>query len=471
MRMVNRFLILLVALLTVASMLSLGKASQIRGMESPQSSLFQGNFLTYLPFLAKSYGYTNAIQPFGVQIGDLADATALRLSQEVGASWVRVGVSWSRLEPANLTQENFNWSLYDAGFAAAAGRGLTLLVTISDNPSWAAETTCGPITSALLKDFASFLQALVARYSKPPYNAHYWELYNEPDNTNTQNNIYVDRSWLGGCWGWKGKEYGEMLKVAYPAIKAADPQAKVVLGSLAHDWFTTEGGPFDERFLDDVLDPAKGNAGAYFDLLGFHYYPAFRDRWEQYGKDVIGKANYLKDTAAKYGVDKPMMVTEIGMWSAHGDGNEEVQGDYVVQAFTRGMVANLRSLIWFTLVDGSGSGDWGYGLLKVDLSTKPAYTAYRAVSDLLRGATFKGPMPGLPSSMEGYVFIMLDGKERCVLWSTQDGATALAFAGSRATVTDKYGRATEYTDGSDGSWDGRVTISVTKSPIYLDVTQ
>lgn len=83
-----------------------------------------------------------------------------------------------------------------------------------------------PSPPAYLPKFASFLSALVNRYSKPPYNVHYWEIYNEPDNTD------VNRAWLGGCWGGKGKEYGDMLKTAYPAIKAADPDAEVMLGSI-----------------------------------------------------------------------------------------------------------------------------------------------------------------------------------------------------------------------------------------------
>lgn len=130
------------------------------------------------------------------------------------------------MEPSNTTPGNFNWSAYDGGFADASAKGLLPLVNISGNPDWAATTSCGPISPAYLPEFASFLSALVNRYSKPPYNVHYWEIYNEPDNTD------VNRAWLGGCWGGKGKEYGDMLKTAYPAIKAADPDAEVMLGSI-----------------------------------------------------------------------------------------------------------------------------------------------------------------------------------------------------------------------------------------------
>jgi hypothetical protein len=79
---------------------------------------------------------------------------------------------------------------------------------------------------------------LVARYSVPPYNVKYWELWNEPD---------VDPALAGliggdipfGCWGdstdpyYGGGYYAEMLKAVYPRIKAADPQAQVARGRIA----------------------------------------------------------------------------------------------------------------------------------------------------------------------------------------------------------------------------------------------
>ena len=435
-----------------------------RTAEPPRRAVSQAATSVYLPTLVRNSNFIEVVAPFGVQMPDLIDAN-LTAVQQMGTTWVRVGLSWSDVEPSNTSPENFNWGVYDAGFAAAAERGLAPVVTITGNPAWAAATTCGPVYAERMQEFASFLFSTVLRYSRPPYNVRYWELYNEPDNADPV------RSWLGGCWGGKGKEYGEMLRLAYPTIKAADPQAKVVLGSLAHDWFTTEGGPFDAGFLDDVLDIGKGNAGAFFDLLGFHYYPAFRLRWESYGNEVIGKTTFFRNKLSAYALNKPIVVTEISMWSGAGQGSsEDLQSDYVPQAFARAIAADLKFFIWFTLTDYN---DWEYGLLRKDSSKKPAYTAYTAAANQLRGSSYKGPflLGGIrPNNTEGYTFTSLSGKERHVIWATEQGSTLLTFPASRVVSTDKYGNATELTDGSDGNWDGKLIVTVTKSPIYLDVT-
>ncbi len=467
MRIAGKLLLVLVVTIIMAMpVISFGNDYQLRAMEPSQRSFSQGEALTYLPFLAKSYYHANSIFPLGVQVGEVRDNSALSVIQQVGAGWARVALSWSTVEPSNTSPENFNWSAYDAGFVAAAEKGIQLLVNVTGNPSWAADSSCGPISPVNLQEYTSFLQALVSRYSQAPYDAHAWELYNEPDNTDINN-----RSWLGGCWGGKGKEYGDVLKAAYPAIKAADPQAQVAVGSLAYDWFTSQGGPFDERFLDDLVDPAKGNASAYFDLLGFHYYPAFRALWEPYGSDVIGKTTYLRNKLASYGTNKPMIVTEISMWSgsSHG-GSDELQSDYVLQAYARGMAADLRFLIWFTLADYD---DWGYGLVKQDLSLKPAYAAYKVLASMMRGYNYKGlfKVAGLqPAGVEGYTFGLPDGRERHMVWATTDSPVSLRFTASRILLTDKYGATTRLLDLADGSQDGRINVFVTGRPMYIDIT-
>lgn len=467
----------LVALMLAAMVLlgSQGEWAFLKGPFGPTSPGTQGTGslraqaaatnTIFMPFLAKNYAQGPSV--LGIDMGDPTDDTKARLVAEASAKWIRVTLVWSAIEPSNTTPENFIWTEYDLMFARVAQFGLSPIVVVTGNPSWAADTTCGPINRTSLQEFGQFLSAIVSRYGQAPYGFKYWELYNEPDNTD------VNRAWLGGCWGGKGKEYGDMLKTAYPAIKAADPNAEVMLGSLAYDWFTTDAakGPFEERFLDDVIDPLKGNARAYFDLVGFHYYPAFRTRWETFGTDVMGKAKYLRDKLGNYGVVKSMAVTEINMWSgaAHG-GSEELQSDYVVQAYSRGMAADLVFLIWFNLVDYN---DWEYGLLKQDLSRKQAYTAYKVMANMLNGYSYSGLFRYTgtkPVDVEGYTFTLPNGKERHTVWATVNDTRWVSFAGSKAVVTSKLGIAFELTDAEDGIPDGKVTFSVTQRPVYVDIT-
>ena len=49
-------------------------------------------------------------------------------------------------------------------------------------------------------------------------------------------------------WGPYGADYAQMLCAVYPAVKAASPNARIVLGGIAYDWFQEDGGPFVRGF-------------------------------------------------------------------------------------------------------------------------------------------------------------------------------------------------------------------------------
>lgn len=421
---------------------------------------------TYLPLLAKTYAL-GAPSVLGIDSGEPIDDARLRMVAEAGGKWIRVSLLWSTIEPSNTTPDNFNWSIYDPMFARVAQWGLSPIVIVTGNPSWAADTTCGPINRTSLQEFGQFLAALVSRYGRPTYQVKYWELYNEPDNSNS-----IKYAFLGGCWGNNGREYGQMLQAAYPAIKTADPGANVVLGSLAYDGFSDNmNGIFIRGFLDDVLDRQKGNGGAFFDTLGFHYYSLFHVFWDPYGRDLIGKANFLRSKLASYGLSKAMILTEIGQPSGTSgtyQGNDEMQSDYVVKAFVRSMAADIKVAIWFSLADYDNQK---LGLVDNNLSPKLSYQAFGALSTLLSGAIYNRPVdtttyPGV----EGYVFTVPGGTtEKWVLWASGDSAVTVTLPGLRARVVDKLGRASILNDDDDGHMDGRLNVRVTSSPVYLEV--
>ena len=94
----------------------------------------------------------------------------------------------------------------------------------------------------------------------------------------------------GAIFGHNPQAYVDILSAIYGPMKAADPQAQIVFGGLAYDWFilSPTDGPFVEDVVDDVL--ALGG-GAYFDVMNFHFYSIHHVRWDACGTGIIGKAN------------------------------------------------------------------------------------------------------------------------------------------------------------------------------------
>ncbi len=366
---------------------------------------------------------------YGVWLADSMEGGPIL--RDANAQWVTLFVNWSSVEQV---QGQYDWSNWDSVLGKAATEGYQVVLTINGNPSWAADTNCGPIRQEHLADYAAFLSAAVRRYSAPPFNIKYWSLYNEPDNTDS-----VNFSWLGGCWGNAGNPnaapgaggaaYANMLKQVYPAMKAANPDVYVVLGGLAYDYFIDlDGGIFDPAFLDDLL---AAGGGDYFDVINFHYYPfGFQVRWEpepfdRYNRHVAYKARWLANEVYRVtGQRKPIMNTETGETSHNKDGIPDYRRQIlaIYQSFLEGQMVNVYPTIWFTGIDLQFSISYDhrrYGLLNLDGSPKPSYYAFKAMADELGEATFVRPRDDLPARFEGYEFNDR-GRTKTVLWMYPD---------------------------------------------------
>jgi hypothetical protein len=427
-------------------------------LPGPRASMWATELLTYtvwLPYIVKDLRLPDGL--FGVQIY-AADPGSIDRMSEIGTAWVRLPLSWYYIEPENSTPENYSWSVsFEEQLAALSARHIQVILLFGDNPSWAATYLNGPIDLVDISELTEFMQAVVARYSQPPYNVKYWEMYNEPDNGS---------AWAAeqgaGFFGHTPEAYVDILEAVYQPIKAIDPEAKVLLGGLAYDAWPE---PFVEDFLDQVL---IGGGAAYFDLMNFHYYLAFRANWEPYGHDILGKLAYLRDKMADYGVNKPIVCTETG-WFTNPDagGSDEVQSRYVVQGFVRSMTTDLYPVIWFTLLD-SDPRNWG--LLDIYLNPKPSYYAYQTLTNQLSRADYVGELGSEETSsilVEAYEFATPAGHTIIVAWVDDVTTVKLAYPAPQVIVVDKFGNETIVYDGDDGHVDGRVQVSVGPSPVYL----
>jgi hypothetical protein len=405
--------------------------------------------------------------PFGLHTNFLSPTVVLEVSR-LGASWERIPFYWSDVEPANTTPDRYRWNPYvDAALAQLADRRVRPILVLAGNPEWAATHAGGPIDRVPLDELVQFMVAAVTRYSTAPYNVHHWEIYNEPDNLDE---LYADH----GGWGYFGhrpEAYVELLRRLYGPIKAVDPQAQILLGGLAYDNWTTDDPPanFAPDFLDKVL--AQGG-GAYFDLLNFHYFPHFRNKWEPYGPGLVGKANALRQKLAAYGLDKPLICTETSVVSSQPNG-DELQSRYLAQGFAQGLAAGLEATLWYRLYDPPPEVQADrYGLIDGYGNPKPAYYAYQTLTRQLTGARYLrtlGPAETGSGQIEAYEF-RAPGAERLLLAWTNDGQThPLVLEAGRVVAVDKLGGQTALSDGTDGRWDGRTEVKLGPSPLYLHV--
>ena len=421
----------------------------------------------YLPLLMKDY--TPPLSIFGIQMDYAVSPTAgLQQALAAGAHWLRFDAfDWDRIEPVSTSPATYRWDQVDEpSLVTAADNGLRMIAVVKYTPDWAqkhATAFCGPIHSEALGRYADFLYALVSRYKNPPFNIKHWELGNEPDVPTASGRPAF------GCWGdpndpyFGGEYYALMLQAAYPAIKAADPEARVLLGGLLLD-NPDEATDNSARFLEGIL---KAGGGSYFDWVSFHgySYPYYWEgqmsnpKWPDSGTTVTQKAALIRTVLNRYGYsNKPLIQTEASLYCdadtpEHLDACLETQAMFVPRAYAEGIAAGLQGLIYYALICEYRS----LGLLRTDLSPRPSYRAYQTASSSLSKARYAGPAAGYPEGITGYSFVPFMGGSLDLIWS-QNGVPKQVTLPPGSSAFDRY---RDQLDAVSGS------ISVGNGPVYI----
>lgn len=430
--------------------------------------------ITYLPVLLRR-SPTRGI--FGTETGSFYDTAVLDRLVNAGSYWLRrAGIWWPDVQPT----VDFNWEPlrgFDIELANAGSRGLHVILVVRGTPYWAQAASpwlCGPIRSDQFQAFANFLSILVNRYSQPPYNVKYWEIWNEPDIDRQVPYMPYDCPW--GCWGevndpyYGGSYYAQMLKVVYPAIKAADKEAQVLLGGLLLDCDPRDPPPGKgtcrpSLFLEGIL---RGGGGPYFDGISFHAYDYYygelgryansnwHSAWNTTGPVSIAKADFIEDTLAAYGVtDKYLINTESALLcETCGEDDvtfETTKAYYLAQVYATALVQGLRGNLWYSLYGWNNSG-----LLKADGTPQPAFVAYGVASQKLRYVSFVRKIDEYPG-VTGYEFAGEEGR-LWLLWSRDGLPHAINLPGTPTSVQDALG----YSEPVGGAY-----LTVTVEPLWV----
>lgn len=175
----------------------------------------------------------------------------LQLVKDAGFRWVKQEFAWREIEGTHPGV--FNWTNSDRVMDQIDAYELNVIARVGAQPEWAggAFPEVGPPDN--YQDFANFLTALATHYRG---RIDAYQVWNEPN---------LAREW--GSRPPNPAEYTQLLRLAYQAIKAVDPNAYVISAGLAPTTRWDHVAMPDTVFIQGMYD---AGAAPYFDLLGAH---------------------------------------------------------------------------------------------------------------------------------------------------------------------------------------------------------
>lgn len=294
----------------------------------------------------------------------------LDLMVSTGVRSARIMFPWAAVQPA---PDAWDWGQADLIVNAANARGIAVVALLNSTPGWA--TGGGPAIAAppatpdlfatYAGTFASHFSGRVAAY----------EVWNEEN---------AVQFWSSGPEGPQPARFAEMLKAAYPAIKAADGGATVVMGGLSPtiNFFSITKNPVG--YLADVY--AAGGGGS-FDAVGYHPYLFTNSAEARFSTGKINSPRSLYDQLRGVMNDngdggKQIWATEFGEATSKVD--DATQADRI-----RDFIVTWRTLpgagpaFIYTTRDrntGSANAQDNYGVYRTDFSPKPAAEVVRSLA-------------------------------------------------------------------------------------------
>ena len=493
----SRFVLSLIILITLltGSISHIRQAQAARGIP-PQTELQEEPpYGLHLPVIFNKFPVRTI---FGIES---VSSNEMPHIVDLPASWMRYnGAIWANVEP---TEGERKWSALatmESRLRAAQQGNVRPIVIVRQTPEWARlyeDAGCGPIKPEKLQAFGRFMFDLVKRYSAPPYNVLYWEIWNEPD-------VSVEIAYQKGgsatpfgCWGnyndpyFGGEYYAEMLKYVYPQVKAANPRAQVVIGGLllGCNPNTTCPGDVTPLFFEGIL---RNQGAEHFDYLGFHNYdyylgassseigpygsPTWESYWDTNGPSIIAKVNFLHEVMATYGVDKPLLNTEtallcggfddppggVGCEAEPNSSFELTKAAYIVHSYVSAMVAGLDMNMWYHV-----NGWRNSGLIFTDQTPRPAYTTLAFARAELADAQFMGALTleelNNNAKLVGYKFERggLNARQIWVIWAIGRGTHTLNLTTMPTAVWNYMGEAILDPYAPQ-------TIEINTQPVYIE---
>ncbi|MBI3486369.1 glycosyl hydrolase 53 family protein [Candidatus Daviesbacteria bacterium] len=267
---------------------------------------------------ATLYGPDNYGVNTGIALSEAAMPDVMAKEHAANIGWIRLLCNWDSIQasdpgpvpnpPTGLS--NFKFNSCDANMTNVKNNSLQPLLGFYYASAWC--NTGGVGLSQQEKSapcdynkFYDFVYHLVARYGYTEHSdlsltkangyaqgiVKYWEIGNEPD---------ADSQLApGGTAIEISNNYAHILQTAHDAIKAADPNAKILIGGLVIQ------SKADPTFFQDLLNNTTyPNTKNNFDIGNFHTYGI--------KTEAQSKMNEVRNDLAAVGVTKDTWVTENG---------------------------------------------------------------------------------------------------------------------------------------------------------------
>jgi len=327
----------------------------------------------------------------------------LRSLRQAGVTSIRDEVVWGALEreKGKLTMtERFNDYV-----RRAAGQGLNVLL-ILDYSNRFYDDGDRPRSPEAIEGFCRYAEFVVRHFGS---SVRRYEIWNEWDI-----GIGLPQRYNKGG---SAEDYAKLLQAVYPRIKAVDPNVAVLAGAA------TSGG-IKRGWLEGIV---KLGALKYCDEISIHSYnysAAFPERGPEACWTWIAS---LQEMLRQYhgGKDMPLCVTEMG-WPTHVGKNAtdpELAASYLARLYLLARTAPwFTGLWWYDFQDDGWDprhNEDNFGLVRPDLTQKPAYYALADVAPIVANAQYVDRLPVDDESL--WILSFKLGQEDCwALWSADD---------------------------------------------------
>ncbi len=231
-----------------------------------------------------------------------------------------------------------------------------------------------PKTPEQIQAFSHYARWMANHFRR---RAEYYEIWNEPN---------IDY-WNPAP---SPEEYGRLYKAVAPAIRAADPSAKIIFGGLAGA---------DRKFAKRALDACS--CGESIDVFAYHIYPDYGHNLNPEAMDderhTSESPKALRDMVRSYaGIRKDLVFwndefNSIPSWEGS---DESVQAKYIPRGLIADRAAGVRAFVWLIVgaTDGNESDDFGmlHGLMfrPEDFTPRPVFAALRNTVTLFSDTKF-----------------------------------------------------------------------------------